>query len=48
MILCQRSITNFTKIFQNVGLLVGSYHHGMARSLVADRGTASDMDGNCE
>jgi len=27
---------------------VGPCHHGMARSQVADRGTASDMEGGCE
>jgi len=28
--------------------VVGSCHHGMARPQVADRGTASDMEGSCE
>jgi len=27
---------------------VGSCHHGMARPQVADRGTASDMEGSCK
>jgi hypothetical protein len=27
---------------------VGPCHHGMARPQVADRGTASDMEGSCE
>ena len=29
-------------------VLVGPCHHGMARPQVADRGTASDKEGNCE
>ena len=28
--------------------VVGSFHHGMARPQVADRGTASDKEGSCE
>jgi len=28
--------------------LVGPCHHGMARRQVADRGTASNMDGSCD
>ena len=28
--------------------VVGPWHHGMARPQVADRGTASDMEGSCE
>jgi len=28
--------------------VVGPGHHGMARPQVADRGTASDMEGSCE
>ena len=28
--------------------VVGPCHHGMARPQVADRGTASDMEGSCE
>jgi len=31
-----------------VAVLVGPCHHGMARPQVADRGTASDKEGNCE
>ena len=31
-----------------VCLVVGPCHHGMARPQVADRGTASDMEGSCE
>jgi hypothetical protein len=27
---------------------VGPCHHGMARPHVADRGTASDVEGSCE
>jgi len=29
-------------------VLEGPCHHGMARPQVADRGTASDKEGNCE
>jgi len=28
--------------------VVGPCHHGMARPQVADRGTASNMEGSCE
>jgi len=28
--------------------VVGPCHHGMARTQVADRGTASDKEGSCE
>jgi len=33
------------KVFVHV---VGPCHHGMARSSVGDRGTASDKEGSCE
>ena len=29
-------------------IVVGPCHHGMARPQVADRGTASNMEGSCE
>ena len=32
----------------NETVFVGPCHHGMARSYVADGGTASDMEGSCE
>ena len=39
-------------VFRSVALLspcvVGPCHHDMARPQVADRGTASDMEGSCE
>jgi len=31
-----------------VVVVVGPCHHGMARPQVADRGTASNMEGSCE
>jgi len=39
----------FNKEHVSVGTrVVGPCHHGMARPQVADRGTASDMEGSCE
>jgi len=34
--------------FLNSPCVVGPCHHGMARPQVADRGTASFMEGSCE
>ena len=31
-----------------LSVFVGPCHHGMARPLVTDGGTASNMDGSCE
>ena len=38
----------FWKVDQDLSVLVGPCHHGMARPQVADRGTASDKEGSCE
>ena len=37
-----------SKMYNNVICVVGPCHHGMARPQVADRGTASNMEGSCE
>jgi hypothetical protein len=41
---------DYEKVAGNVGysMNVGPCHHGMARSQVADGGTASDMEGSSE
>ena len=35
-------------IYTRFPCVVGPCHHGMARPQVADRGTASNMEGSCE
>ena len=40
--------TYFIYIYVCVPCVVGPCHHGMARPQVADRGTASNMEGSCE
>ena len=42
------SKNNFNKICLFFPCVVGPCHHGMARPQVADRGTASFMEGSCE
>ena len=37
-----------TPITPDKPCVVGPCHHGMARPQVADRGTASNMEGSCE
>ena len=34
--------------FRHRARVVGPCHHGMARPQIADRGTASNMEGSCE
>jgi len=43
---CARHI--FDKYVCAFPCVVGPCHHGMARPQVADRGTASDMEGSCK
>ena len=52
-ILAQYKVTIrlFDEIYNSdtpIPVFVGPCHHGMARPQVADRGTASDMEGGCE
>ena len=42
------SSTNYTSVYVILPCVVGPCHHGMARPQVADRGTASNMEGSCE
>ena len=40
--------TLLLEVKERVDNVVGPCHHGMARPQVADRGTASNMEGSCE
>ena len=44
----QRLYVNYVMLMLFQPCVVGPCHHGMARPQVADRGTASNMEGSCE
>ena len=51
LIIMNLSLKNVMRILKTMDsniYVVGPCHHGVARPQVADRGTASDMEGSCE
>ena len=45
---CVICLFPFCLLYENLNVFVGPCHHGNARPEVADGGTASDVEGNCE